>query len=76
NKPTVLHIGALFNYDKTLINHGQRDLQAAQMATDDINHRYQEIFNGRYILNLLSNNTRCDPVYAVDAFFHAIFRRP
>ncbi|CAF1393101.1 unnamed protein product [Adineta steineri] len=76
NKPTILHIGALFNYDNSLINHGQRDLQAAQMATDDINHRYQEIFNGRYILTLLSNNTRCDPVYAVDAFFHAIFRRP
>jgi hypothetical protein len=51
NKPIVLHIGALFNS-------GQYDLQAAQIAIDEINLRYQELFYSRYKLTLLSNNSR------------------
>ncbi|CAF4926947.1 unnamed protein product, partial [Rotaria sp. Silwood1] len=76
NKPIVLHIGGLFNTDNPFINNGQYDLQAAQMAISEINQRYYDLFNGHYILNLLSNNSKCDPIYAVDAFFHAIFRCP
>ncbi|CAF3671346.1 unnamed protein product [Rotaria sp. Silwood1] len=76
NKPIVLHIGGLFNTDNPFINNGQYDLQAAQMAISEINQRYNDLFNGHYILNLLSNNSKCDPIYAVDAFFHAIFRCP
>ncbi|CAF4355794.1 unnamed protein product, partial [Rotaria magnacalcarata] len=76
NTPISLHIGGLFNYDNSFINNGKYDLQAARMAIDEINDRYDELFNGRYKLNLLSNNSKCDPIYAVDAFFHAIFRCP
>ncbi|CAF3763691.1 unnamed protein product [Rotaria socialis] len=74
--PISLHIGGLFNYDNSFINNGKYDLQAARMAIDEINDRYDELFDGRYTLNLLSNNSKCDPIYAVDAFFHAIFRCP
>ncbi len=55
NKSIVIHIGALFNS-------GQYDLQAAQIAIDEINLRYDELFNRRYTLTLLSNNSR---VYCV-----------
>jgi hypothetical protein len=54
NKSIVLHIGALFNSE----NSGQDNLQAAQIAIDEINLRYQDLFNGRYTLTLLSNNSR------------------
>ncbi|CAF4590511.1 unnamed protein product, partial [Rotaria sp. Silwood2] len=76
NKPIALHIGGLFNSGNLFINNGQYDLQAAQIAIDEINQRYHDLFNGRYTLTLLSNNSKCDPIYAVDAFFHAIFRCP
>ncbi|UJR14921.1 hypothetical protein I4U23_001903 [Adineta vaga] len=74
NEPIILHIGALFDHENPLINHGQKDLHAAEMAVKEINTRSHELFNGRYILKLVSNNSKCDPVYAIDAFFHAIFR--
>ena len=92
-EPRVLHIGALFNAEHSSVNaHGQDDLQVAQLAIDEINHRHAELFHGLYKLSLLSNNSQvdarargllrsrngslqCDPIYAVDAFFHAIFRR-
>lgn len=49
----VLHIGALFNFD-----HDQYDLQAAQIAIDEINLRSYDLFNNRYTLTLLSNNSQ------------------
>jgi hypothetical protein len=58
NKPIVLYIGALFNFDNPFIDNGQYDLQAAQIAIDEINLRYHDLFNGRYTLTLLSNNSR------------------
>jgi hypothetical protein len=58
NKPINLYIGALFNSDNSLIDNGQQDLQAAQLAIDEINLRYQDLFNGRYTLTLLANNSR------------------
>ncbi|CAF1199983.1 unnamed protein product [Rotaria sordida] len=76
NKSIVLYIGGLFNSDNSFVNNGQYDLQIAQMAIDEINLRNYDLFNGRYTLTLLSNNSKCDPIYAVDAFFHAIFRCP
>jgi hypothetical protein len=88
----LLHIGALFNSSNPLIDHSQEELQAAQLAIAEINQRYEELFDGHYQLALLSNHSKvgtsdrsavskvvcsqCDPVYAVDAFFYAIFRRP
>ncbi len=57
-KPIPLHIGALFNWDNPFNDNGQYDLQAAQIATEEINHRYYDLFHGRYILTLLSNNSR------------------
>lgn len=57
-KPIALHIGGLFNYGNSFINNGQYDLQAAQMAIDEINNRSNELFNNRYQLILLSNNTK------------------
>ncbi|CAF0736219.1 unnamed protein product [Adineta steineri] len=76
DKPSVLHIGALFDSEHASIHNGQQELQAAQMAIIDINRQYKDLFKGLYILELIANNSRCDPIYAVDAFFHAIFRRP
>ncbi|CAF3315767.1 unnamed protein product [Rotaria sp. Silwood2] len=76
NKPTTLNIGALFDFDHLSKDNGRHELQAAQIAIHEINLRQKDLFNGLYTLTLLSNNSRCDPVYAVDAFFHAIFRRP
>jgi hypothetical protein len=58
NKPINLYMGALFNSDNSLIDNGQQDLQAAQLAIDEINLRYQDLFNGRYTLTLLANNSR------------------
>ncbi|CAF4929123.1 unnamed protein product, partial [Rotaria sp. Silwood1] len=76
NKSTTLHIGALFDFDHLSKDNGRHELQAAQIAIEEINFHQKDLFNGRYTLTLLSNNSRCDPIYAVDAFFHAIFRRP
>ncbi|CAF1614382.1 unnamed protein product, partial [Rotaria sp. Silwood1] len=76
NKSTTLHIGALFDFDHLSKDNGRHELQAAQIAIEEINFRQKDLFNGLYTLTLLSNNSRCDPIYAVDAFFHAIFRRP
>jgi hypothetical protein len=59
-KPIALHIGALFNSDNLFINNSQHDLQAAQIAINEINLRYQDLFNGRYTLTLLSNNSRVE----------------
>jgi hypothetical protein len=58
NKPIALHIGALFNSDNSSLDNGQYDLQVAQIAINEINDHYHELFNGRYILTLLSNNSR------------------
>jgi hypothetical protein len=52
-KPTALYIGALFNFDND-----QKDLQVAQIAIEEINLRYKDLFNGRYTLTLLANNSR------------------
>jgi hypothetical protein len=57
-QPIALHIGALFNSDNLSINNGQQDLQAAQMAIDEINFRYEELFDGLYTLTLLANDSR------------------
>lgn len=54
-KPIALHIGALFNFDND-----EYDLQAAQIAIDEINLRSYDLFNGHYILKLLSNNSRVE----------------
>ncbi len=59
NKSIVLHIGALFDFEHSSINNGREDLRAAQMAIDEINSR-QDLFNGVYTLELLSNNSRVD----------------
>jgi hypothetical protein len=58
NKPITLHIGGLFNSDNPLLDNGQQDLQAAQIAIDEINLRSHDLFNSRYTLTLLSNNSR------------------
>jgi hypothetical protein len=44
----LLHIGALFK-------DSQLELQAAQLAIDDINQRSDELFHGRFRLKLLPN---------------------
>jgi hypothetical protein len=71
NESIVLHIGALFDFEHPSIDHGRQDLQAAQLAIDDINIRYQDLFNGSYTLELLSNNSRVNikidfVIYIVD----------
>ncbi|CAF3827142.1 unnamed protein product [Rotaria magnacalcarata] len=76
NKLSIIHIGALFDFEHPSVDTGRQDLQAAQIAITEINHRHKDLFYGNYVLQLISNNSRCDPIYAVDAFFHAIFRRP
>jgi hypothetical protein len=57
-KPFVLHIGALFDSEHPTIDHGRQDLQAAQLAIEEINRRQNELFNGSYTLRLLANNSR------------------
>ena len=52
-KPTVLNIGELFNSDND-----QQDLQVAQIAIEEINLRSKDLFNGRYILSLVANDSR------------------
>lgn len=54
NQSIVLHIGALFNSDLY-------DLQAAQLAIEEINHRSKDLFQNRYQLTLLSNHSRVNP---------------
>ena len=44
-----LHIGALFNTD---------DYQVVQLAIDEINQRTDELFYGKYRLNLIANNSQ------------------
>lgn len=51
NQSIVLHIGAFFNTDFY-------DLQAAQLAIEEINLRSNELFHNRYRLTLLSNHSR------------------
>jgi hypothetical protein len=58
NKSIVLHIGGLFDFDHPSIDNGRQDFQAAQMAIDEINTRYHDLFNGVYTLSLLANNSR------------------
>jgi hypothetical protein len=58
DKSIVLHIGALFDFEHPSIDNGRQDLQAAQMAIDEINFRQKDLFNGQYTLKLLSNNSR------------------
>ena len=50
-QPFVLHIGAFFNSDFY-------DLQAAQLAIEEINLRSAELFDNRFRLTLLSNHSR------------------
>lgn len=54
----ILHIGGLFNFEQSSINHGQDEFHAAQLAIDEINNRSKDLFDERYILKLLSNNSR------------------
>ena len=58
NKPTKLHIGALFDFDHLSKDNGRHELQAATIAINDINHRQKDLFKGLYTLTLLSNNSR------------------
>lgn len=51
NQTIVFHIGAFFNSDFY-------DLQAAQLAIEEINLRSNELFHQRYRLTLLSNHSR------------------
>ncbi|CAF1299178.1 unnamed protein product [Adineta ricciae] len=74
-EPIDIHIGALFDLRYSSLPNGRDELRAAELAIEDINAQTNNLFQGRYRLRLLSNNSQCDPVYAVDAFFHAIFRR-
>jgi hypothetical protein len=60
SKSIVLHIGALFDFEHPSIDNGREDLQAAEMAIDEINNRQKDLFNGLYTLKLLSNNSRVD----------------
>ena len=60
NEPIELHIGGLFDFDHPLIDHGQRDSQAAQIAITEINNRRQDLFNNLYTLTLLVNNSRVE----------------
>ncbi|UJR31761.1 hypothetical protein I4U23_019239 [Adineta vaga] len=75
NEPIEIHIGALFDLGYSSVHNGREELRAAELAIKDINLQSEELFQRRYTLQLLSNDSRCDPVYAVDRFFHAIFRR-
>ncbi|XP_067625917.1 gamma-aminobutyric acid type B receptor subunit 2 isoform X2 [Eurosta solidaginis] len=52
---------------------GWSELNAAQMAVEHINRK--QILPG-YILELLTNDTQCDPGVGVDRFFHAIYTQP
>lgn len=70
NKPIALHIGALFNEETSSGDRGQYDLQAAQLAIEEINLRYQDLFNGRYTLTFLSNNSRVIRSRLI-VFFHS-----
>lgn len=56
DKVHLLHIGALFNSAPQSI--GNYDLRAAQIATDEINQRSKELFNGKYQFTLLANNSQ------------------
>jgi hypothetical protein len=66
NKSIVLHIGGLFNFEHSSVDHGPKDLQAAQMAIEEINNRRNDLFNGTYVLKLLSNNSRVDKQICLD----------
>lgn len=48
-EPIHLHIGALFNTN---------DYQVVRLAIDEINQRTDELFNGKYQLNLIRNNSQ------------------
>nr|XP_036231694.1 uncharacterized protein LOC106623734 [Bactrocera oleae] len=52
---------------------GWSELTAAQMAVEHINSK--KILPD-YTLELLSNDTQCDPGVGVDRFFHAIYTQP
>ncbi|XP_054744804.1 uncharacterized protein LOC129249163 [Anastrepha obliqua] len=52
---------------------GWSELSAAQMAVEHINRK--KILPG-YTLELLTNDTQCDPGVGVDRFFHAIYTQP
>jgi len=58
NKSIILHIGALFDLEHPSIDNGRQDIQAAQMAIDEINTRQKDLFHGLYTLKLLANNSR------------------
>lgn len=54
----VLHIGGLFDFEYTSKHNGEKEFQAAQLAIDEINSRSKDLFNEKYILKFLSNNSR------------------
>jgi hypothetical protein len=58
NKSIILHIGALFDFEHPSIDNGRQDIQAAQMAINEINTRQKDLFHGLYTLKLLANNSR------------------
>ena len=67
DKSAVIHIGALFDCEHPSINNGRQDLQAAQMAVEEINRRQHDLFQANYTLALLSNNSRVDATVALTA---------
>ena len=58
NPSIVLHIGALFDFEHPSNDNGRQDLRAAQLAIDEINTRRIDLFDGRYTLQLLANNSQ------------------
>ena len=58
NQTIVLHIGALFDFEHPSNDNGRQDLRAAQLAIDEINTRRIDLFDGRYTLQLLANNSQ------------------
>uniref|UniRef100_A0A1I8QF15 Gamma-aminobutyric acid type B receptor subunit 2 n=1 Tax=Stomoxys calcitrans TaxID=35570 RepID=A0A1I8QF15_STOCA len=52
---------------------GLSELIAAQMAVEHINRK--QLLPG-YTIELLTNDTQCDPGVGVDRFFHAIYTQP
>jgi len=59
-EPISLHIGALFNTD---------DYQVVQLAIDEINQRTDELFYGKYRLNLIANNSQVKCVVLLFCFY-------
>ena len=57
-KPIDIHIGALFDLRYSSLSNGRDELRAAELAIEDINAQTKDLFQGRYRLRLLSNNSQ------------------